>query len=689
MTSVNGYDVNGDDYDDMDMAPTEVKKVPEDQVPDLTDTQLNEVFSKSITVGNPRASMTSVQWALDPELLEKNPPVKEYGFQSVPSSQLAIHFSMGGDLIGKESAEAKAQEKFLTILANKELMVKSTSGTSTENSDDYPPVALSGDVTLKNQFNFSERAAQSENNPMRVKAVCTEPPPTSDYCAAVEQFDIYDEYHKEIERKIYEASLQEKSKPVLGKKKAFADDDDVEVVNMTPSHSSGDPVASVGPELLQAMKLMERVVHSNSERECFQDYKYYEDKTELKREDGRGSFLPLWRFAYEQAHRKTVTAIAWNPQFTDLFAVGYGSYDFEKQGPGLICCYTLKNTSFPEYAFQTSSGVMCLDFHPVHTSLLCVGLYDGTVSVYDIRKGTDPIYSVTDPKKKHMDPVWQVYWAKPELEEGQAAEGMNFYSVSSDGRIVNWTLSKTELIPEEVIGIALSLAQDATNADDVIGLAGGSCFDFDKKKENLFVVGTEEGAVHLYSKEHNPVQLRNFMGHHMAVYAIKWNAFHPDVFLTCSADWTVKLWERNTNKPVMTFDLNMAVGDIAWAPFSSTIFACITTDGKVRVYDLKVNKHEPIGESKVHKKAKLTHLAFNPKEHVICVGDDRGVVTVLKLSANLRKMSAKKIEDIQLHTEIEKLNSVMIMPEPDELEDVNTILQKAKQIPLAVKAIAE
>jgi dynein intermediate chain 1 len=31
--------------------------------------------------------------------------------------------------------------------------------------------------------------------------------------------------------------------------------------------------------------------------------------------------------------------------YTDLFAVGYGSYDFTKQTSGLICCFTLKNTS--------------------------------------------------------------------------------------------------------------------------------------------------------------------------------------------------------------------------------------------------------------------------------------------------------------------------------------------------------
>ena len=66
-----------------------------------------------------------------------------------------------------------------------------------------------------------------------------------------------------------------------------------------------------------------------------------------------------------------------------------------KQRSGMICCYTLKNTSSPEYVFTAPSGVMCMDFHPQHSSLLAVGLYDGTCMVFDVRRKVDkPIYKV-------------------------------------------------------------------------------------------------------------------------------------------------------------------------------------------------------------------------------------------------------------------------------------------------------
>ena len=75
----------------------------------------------------------------------------------------------------------------------------------------------------------------------------------------------------------------------------------------------------------------------------------------------------------------------------------------------------------------------------------------------------------------------------------------------------------------------------------------------------------------------------------------------------------------------MTFDLNNGVGDVAWAPYSSTVFAAVTLEGKVYVYDLSVNKYEPICEQQVvSKKAHLTRLAFNPREPLLLVGDDKG-----------------------------------------------------------------
>ena len=86
----------------------------------------------------------------------------------------------------------------------------------------------------------------------------------------------------------------------------------------------------------------------------------------------------------------------------------------------------------------------------------------------------------------------------------------------------------------------------------------------------------------------------------------------------------------------MSFDLGNAVGDVAWSPYSATVFAAATSDGKIHIFDLTVNKHEPLCEQKVVKRAKLTHIAFNQQDPILIVGDDRGGCNSLKLSPNLR-----------------------------------------------------
>lgn len=144
---------------------------------------------------------------------------------------------------------------------------------------------------------------------------------------------------------------------------------------------------------------------------------------------------------------------------------------------------------------------MCLDFHPRFPALLAVGCYDGTVMVYDIRiKGNNkPIYQSTVRTQKHTDPVWQVRWSTDDI-----TKNMSFYSISSDGRVTTWNLMKNKLEPEEVIKLRLVQEQDKELSDSkkdafVYGLAGGMCFDFNKFNDQLFLVGTEEGKIHLCS----------------------------------------------------------------------------------------------------------------------------------------------------------------------------------------------
>ena len=46
------------------------------------------------------------------------------------------------------------------------------------------------------------------------------------------------------------------------------------------------------------------------------------------------------------------------------------------------------------------------------------------------------------------------------------------------------------------------------------------------------------------SKAYSSQFLETYHAHNMAVDAVKWNQFHPKVFVSCSSDWTVKIWDH-------------------------------------------------------------------------------------------------------------------------------------------------
>lgn len=524
------------------------------------------------------------------------------------------------------------------------------------------------DKYSKNQFNFSDRSYQTTNNPARSKEVATRMPPAAKFSTSVYAWTIYDRYVAEARKAV--AKRHENDKKGMRNQDKSKKKKKQEVLTYTgTSEEQARSAVMKNPKALLIASTLERLVVQNTQKSAFLKFKFTtendeRDSTEPNVSTGRGSFEPLWNIKTKDSKGKTVTAVAWNPKYSDMFAVSYGSYEFEqKDTKGIVYIFTLKNTENPMRAYKLPSGVMCLDFHPNYSNLLACGMYDGTVCVFDItQKSNEPMLIADDPKRKHWEPVWQVKW-----KAAQAGKANIFTSISSDGRVVDWSMEKTELANVEVMALkAVERLPDAEEDEkaDTTAVAGGTCFDI-RSSGDLFVIGTEEGAVRTYSKNYDTECKENFRGHRASVYAARWNPFNPRVFLTCSEDWCVSIWHLNCAEPIFKYNLGTSVGDVVWAPYSSTAFACVTTDNVLRLYDINVDKNEPIGEMQlkklVKKKNRLTHLAINPKEPVLAVGDERGTVQLFKLSPNLRKMTAFSVDKLQVDVETAKLDDVLIL----------------------------
>lgn len=73
--------------------------------------------------------------------------------------------------------------------------------------------------------------------------------------------------------------------------------------------------------------------------------------------------------------------------------------------------------------------------------------------------------------------------------------------------------------------------------------------------------------------------------HHMAVYAVKWNHFHPKTFISCSADWTVKVWDHTYKYVIYHFTNAFTT---SFGGFSKC-YGAITDCGQLVDYSIWIN----------------------------------------------------------------------------------------------------
>ncbi|XP_052743911.1 dynein intermediate chain 2, ciliary [Bicyclus anynana] len=478
---------------------------------------------------------------------------------------------------------------------------------------------------LANQFNFCERAALTYNFPRRSVDTQTVPPPRANYGATCLQSIIFDFYQEDYARKQRE---KEEEKPKRLRKKTAK-----HVKSAQQIHDE-----QLAQRIREAWTILERLVNQNIYDEIAQDYRYWDDPSDEFRE-GMGSLLPLWKFQFEPMRSHAVCDVQWNPHYQDLFAVAYGSLDFtQQQKEGCLCLYSIKNPAFPEYSVITDSPIICLDVYKETPYLICIGRYDGNVCVYNAQLTLESSYQYKSDsvRDKHSNIVWEIKWGA-RMIDGEAS----FFSISGDGRVVQWAVMPGELQATTIITLHSSVPPIPGPDGTLLTVNScGSCICFHPEKADIFMVGTEDGMIHTCSLKYNRNYVRSVQGHHMPVYRIHYNNYNNTIYASCSGDWRVKIWEDGRDEPLFMFELGSPVGDVKWAPYSSTVFAACTADGKVYVYDLNVNKYRPICvQAVVSKKTKkLTRVDFNPRLPVIVCGDTKGTCHVVKLSPNLRVM---------------------------------------------------
>ena len=186
--------------------------------------------------------------------------------------------------------------------------------------------------------------------------------------------------------------------------------------------------------------------------------------------------------------------------------------------------------------------------------------------------------------------------------------------------------------------------------------AAGLTVDFSPVDPSIYICGTEDGSILKCSISYSEQHLEVYSGHRGPVYRLAYSPFAPHLFLSCSADWTAKVWSTDGDKrePLHSFQSTMhQVNDIAWSPLSATAFAAVTADGRIDLWDLESSTLDPAATA--HCGTPLSSVAFARVDPVVVAGSKDGQVHVFRMhgpaaSARVRALSAEEQSERLLAT---------------------------------------
>lgn len=324
----------------------------------------------------------------------------------------------------------------------------------------------SSDHKARTALNFLDRMVQTIHRPTTHKSVSTDALRSIEFCGSCSVADIYDS-----------------------------------------SNNIGKPdrhLRSGREQPLRTIKMLQRIMHQNANTDLIHDFKYWEDPADSVR-PSEGTLLPLWKIdPLENCEGRAVTALVWHPQYPTVFAVGYGSFDHSKQFSGMVCCYSLQDTTRPESKILLDSAPFSMAFHPKWPRLLAVGCANGQAHVVDMLPNeedgtTGCIVASTKVEDSHKDAIWSVLWMDSSrllclgeeelIQLYQTRYGHeSVITASADGAIIRWDFGISEhLKPGKLIRLQ---GQDNYDIGSMI-----YCMDQHPDEPSLLIGGTASGQI--------------------------------------------------------------------------------------------------------------------------------------------------------------------------------------------------
>ncbi|KAJ1930004.1 hypothetical protein IWQ60_000668 [Tieghemiomyces parasiticus] len=396
----------------------------------------------------------------------------------------------------------------------------------------------------------------------------------------------------------------------------------------------------------QSSEFTDFIDHSSRlvERALNETYDFMTDYTigqQGEVEDGASDQIKLYCcFADERRTKnRSVTDVAWSKKFPELLASSYNRNPLAVNEPdGLACVWNVHLKDRPEFVFHSQSDLLRVAFSDFHPNLLVGGSYAGQILLWDTRAKSEPVLKTPLSAAGHTHPVYS-------LEMVGTQNAHNLVTASTDGVVCTWQLDMLAQ-PQELLEL---IHPSHPRTDEVAPTAMG----FPDGETDVCWIGTEEGNVYQVNRHDRADSKAGlnvhevYRGHGGPVTGLH---FHPlfgpvdytDLFLTCSVDWTVKLWRaRSPSKPSIaghrTTPLHSFeaaddyVYDVKWSPLHPAVFGSVDGAGRFDLWNLNVDTEVPVLSTPVGTGRALNRLAWDKTGRRTALGSVDGNVYVYEM----------------------------------------------------------
>ncbi|XP_017788222.1 PREDICTED: WD repeat-containing protein 78 [Habropoda laboriosa] len=341
----------------------------------------------------------------------------------------------------------------------------------------------------------------------------------------------------------------------------------------------------------------------------------------------------LWTHTYAESTGRPVASFRWNYVNRSILAVGYGAKANSEIKNGLVLIWSAKNPGGPARWYIFDSPVSDLDWSRDRPNLLAIGFYDGEIKVIDVSSQDINVVRRSQKVTNSSSPHWQVQWwiGDEQYEYQEQIYTCNQYGYVFCYRYVEdftaTTIMRIFRIEGTLPGVNRTVQCNLYDIS-INRSPGALVLRKHPTSSTIYFVGSDEGCLYKCSTNYLYQHIDSFLAHNGPIYAMKFSPFCPKIFLTCGADWCIRIWAEGLTEPLITLHTAMAcVRYAAWCPIHSTIIVSIVNN-EICIWDIRRKTHKPSSVTTSPNTGRFVMVDFTANGNQLVAADVDGIVYI-------------------------------------------------------------